>query len=444
MPPSCRPSRLWIGLQAASPGTLAPAASPSAPEGRTQSRRKPMECIEQQFSVSYRYPVLFTRGLFDRDNGTLREVVSRSGRASNRILAVLDSEVVRSNPGIVEAMGRYAEAHRQWLEFVGPPLVVRGGEVCKHEPMEVEKIHGLVERHRLCRHSFILAIGGGAVLDAAGYAAATAHRGVRLIRVPTTVLAQNDAGVGVKNGVNAFGRKNFLGTFAPPFAVINDFDFLRTLPARELRAGIAEAVKVALIVDRAFLDTLYAWRHALAVFEPAAMEEMIVRCAELHLQHIAGSGDPFEFGSSRPLDFGHWAAHKLEELSASQLRHGEAVAIGIALDSLYSRETGLLGDLDLHRIMTLLTDLGFDLYHPALSWLEVEQSLAEFREHLGGELSIPLLCCIGSKIEAHEIDAGAMKRCIAKLAQRAARRAEAVTRQTPATQDASPLPSPPG
>jgi 3-dehydroquinate synthase len=402
-----------------------------------------MECIEQQFTVSYRYPVFFTRGLFEAGNETLREVISRSGRGSNRILTVLDSEVLRSNPGIVEAMGRYAEAHREWLEFVGPPLVMRGGEVCKHEPIEVEKIHALVERHRLCRHSFILAIGGGAVLDAAGYAAATAHRGVRLVRVPTTVLAQNDAGIGVKNGVNAFGRKNFLGTFAPPFAVVNDFDFLTTLAARDLRAGIAEAVKVALIKDRAFFDTLYARRHALALFEPIAMEEMIVRCAELHLQHIAGSGDPFEFGSSRPLDFGHWAAHKLEELSDSQLRHGEAVAIGIALDSLYSREIGLLGDLDLHRIMTLLTDLGFDLYHPTLSWLDVEQSLAEFREHLGGELSIPLLSGLGTKIEAHEIDAGAMKRCIAKLAQRAARRAEATAQHLPAAQEPAGLPSPP-
>jgi len=257
------------------------------------------------------------------------------------------------------------------------------------------------------------------VLDAAGYAAATAHRGVRLIRVPTTVLAQNDAGVGVKNGVNAFGRKNFLGSFAPPFAVINDFDFLATLQPRDLRSGIAEAIKVALIRDRPFFDSLYTSRAELSRFESSAMERMIIRCAELHLEHIATGGDPFECGSSRPLDFGHWNAHKLEDLTRSELRHGEAVAIGIALDSLYSRHSGSLGDLDLHRILTLLDDLGFTLYHPALSWLDVEKSLREFQEHLGGELSIPLLAGIGCKIEAHHIDAVLMKRCIGELAERA-------------------------
>ena len=257
------------------------------------------------------------------------------------------------------------------------------------------------------------------MLDAAGYAAATAHRGVRLIRMPTTVLAQNDAGIGVKNSVNAFGRKNFLGTFAPPFAVINDAAFLETLPARDTRAGIAEAVKVALIRDRDFFDFLYKERDQLGRFAPAATEAMIKRCAELHLEHIAGAGDPFESGSSRPLDFGHWVAHKLEELSHSELRHGEAVAIGIALDSLYSHHLGRLGELDLYRILTLLEALGFSLYHPALSWLDVERALGDFREHLGGELSIPLLEGIGCKIEAHEIDVALMKQCIAQLAERA-------------------------
>jgi 3-dehydroquinate synthase len=378
-----------------------------------------LHTIRQQFQVSYSYPVTFTRGLFDPGNPTLADLVREGGRQTNRALVVLDNEVARLTPGLLEQIGRYAQAHTPLLEFVAPPFLIRGGEICKHEPVEVERIHALVERHRLCRHSFIIAVGGGAVLDAAGFAAATAHRGVRLIRVPTTVLAQNDAGVGVKNGVNAFGRKNFLGTFAPPFAVLNDLDFLNTLQVRDLRSGIAEAVKVALIRDRAFFEELYAGRAELARFAPAALERMIVRCAELHLAHIAGAGDPFECGSSRPLDFGHWNAHKLEELSSFELRHGEAVAIGIALDSLYSRGAGLLGDLDLHRILALLEDLGFLLYHPALSWLDVDQALREFQEHLGGELAIPLLAGVGHKVEVHQIDVRLMNRCIEKLAQRA-------------------------
>ena len=379
-----------------------------------------MHTIRQQFNVSYSYPVIFTRGLFDHENSALVDLARENGRESNRALVVIDSEVARLTPGLLERISKYAQRHSPLIEFVAPPFQVRGGEICKHEPLEVERIHSLIERHRICRHSFIIAIGGGAVLDAAGYAAATAHRGIRLIRLPTTVLAQNDAGVGVKNGINAFGRKNFLGTFAPPFAVINDLDFLNTLNVRDLRSGIAEAIKVGLIRDRAFFDLLYSARAELACFESSAMERMIVRCAELHLEHIASAGDPFENGSSRPLDFGHWNAHKLEELTGSELRHGEAVAIGIALDSLYSRHQGLIGDLDLHRILTILEDIGFMLYHPALSWLDVDKALSEFREHLGGELSIPLLEGIGRKIEVHEIDVQLMKRCIGMLAGRAA------------------------
>ncbi len=189
------------------------------------------------------------------------------------------------------------------------------GEAAKNDPTLVEKIHQIIERVGLCRHSYVLAIGGGAVIDLAGYAAATAHRGIRLVRIPTTVLAQNDSAVGVKNGINAFGKKNFLGTFAPPVAVLNDFDFLTTLGDRDWRAGIAEAVKVALIKDSEFFEFIRDRANDLAQRDSEAMEQLIYRCCQLHLNHIANYGDPFEMGSSRPLDFGHWAAHKLEQLT---------------------------------------------------------------------------------------------------------------------------------
>lgn len=375
-----------------------------------------MHTIEQQLTVSYRYPVIFTRSAFNGENAALRDVICRAGSGRNRMLVVVDSEVARLTPSLLGDIVRYAEAHSDALELAAPPVVVRGGEICKNEPLEVNQIHALIRGHRLCRHSFLVAIGGGALLDAVGYASATAHRGLRLVRMPTTVLSQNDAGIGVKNGINAFGRKNFVGTFAPPFGVICDFDFLSTLPRRDARSGIAEAVKVALIRDGAFFDELCRERQALSSLEGPALERMIVRCAELHLQHIAGSGDPFESGSARPLDFGHWSAHKLEELTHNGLRHGEAVAIGMAIDSLYSEAAGLLPRPDLQRILTLLRDLGYDLSHPSICCLDVVRSLEEFREHLGGQLSIPLLSGIGSMVEAHTINNALMKRCIDWLA----------------------------
>ena len=298
-----------------------------------------------------------------------------------------------------------------------------GGEAAKNTPSLVEQIHSHIERVGLCRHSYVLAIGGGSVLDMVGYAAATAHRGVRLLRVPTTVLAQNDSGVGVKNGINAFNKKNFLGTFAPPYAVLNDFDFLATLDERDWRSGIAEAIKVALIKDATFFEFIAEHTSDLVDRDMDTMQQLIYRCAQLHLEHIANSGDAFEKGSSRPLDFGHWAAHKLEQLTDYRLRHGEAVAIGIALDTTYSYLRGMLSSLEWQRIMNTLKALGFTLYVPELSPANSQlesrclfRGLTEFREHLGGELTLMLLQRIGQGIEVHEVDISLYRQAISLLA----------------------------
>lgn len=377
-----------------------------------------MKTIQQSFSVNYRFPVVFTRDVFNINNSILCDILRNSGQSPSKILPVIDSEIMNAIPRLAEKIDAFAKYHHEFMEFVSSPLVIRGGETCKQDTSEVVKIQVLIDRHHLCRHSFVLAIGGGAVLDAAGFAAATAHRGIRLIRMPTTTLAQNDAGVGVKNGINAFGRKNFLGTFTPPFTVINDFDFLKTLPERDLRAGIAEGVKVALIKDKVFFDFLYKERHRLAQFVPEVMERMIIRCAELHIEHIGMNGDPFEFGSSRPLDFGHWSAHKIEELSDGNVKHGEAVAMGIALDALYSFHLGLINEMELHKIVTILEDIGFELYHWVLGWMDIQKAMREFQEHIGGELTLILLNGIGSKVEVHEVDTKLYQNCIHILASR--------------------------
>ena len=294
--------------------------------------------IDQEVVVRFQYPVRFTQGLFDLRNTTLRDVVQADGPA--RLLVVVDDGVAAAHPTLVDDVRLYCAAHDDALALAAAPLVVAGGEAIKNHGGPVDEIRAAIDIHGVDRHSYVMAIGGGAVLDAVGYAAATAHRGVRLIRVPTTVLSQDDSGVGVKTGINAFGKKNFVGSFAPPHAVLNDFDLLLTLTDRDWLSGISEAMKVALLKDAPF----FAWieHHAgdLTGRSLAAMAHMIHRSAELHLQHIATSGDPFELGSSRPLDFGHWAAHKLEQLSHHRLRHGEAVAVGIALDSTYSYLTG--------------------------------------------------------------------------------------------------------
>lgn len=368
--------------------------------------------IEQNFSVPFRYQVHFTEKVFRRDNPLFASLLT--GTNPPKILFVLDDGVVSAHPRLPEEIQDYAQAYSDKFILPCPPLCVPGGEYVKNQPTWVERILEATHVYGIDRHSYIVAIGGGAVLDMAGYAAATAHRGIRHIRVPTTVLAQNDSGVGVKNGINAYGKKNYLGTFAPPHAVINDTTFLQTLDDRDWRAGMAEAIKVALIKDPDFFNWLETHATQLAARNLAPMVDLIYRCAELHLRHIAG-GDPFEMGSARPLDFGHWAAHKLEYLTDYEMRHGEAVAVGIALDTVYSALTGFLAPKGVARVLRLLVSLGFDIYVPALEQPELLEGLREFREHLGGKLTITLLKDIGHGVEIHEMDNQLVTQAISQL-----------------------------
>lgn len=385
-----------------------------------------MEPIQQDFSVQFSYEVHFTEGLFDPDNPLLADTIDRRDEPGpKKVIAVVDEGLLPHYPDLLDRIEAYARSHPEGLTLEAAPLPVPGGEEAKNDPSLVEELHEAIYEARLDRHAFVLAVGGGAVLDLAGYAAGTAHRGIRLIRAPTTVLSQNDSGVGVKNGVNAFGTKNFLGTFAPPFAVLNDVSFLRTLDDRDWRAGLAEAIKVGLIKDAGFFETLRDQAPALAppTRDLGAMTQVVYRCAALHAGHIATSGDPFEMGSSRPLDFGHWAAHKLEELTGYELRHGEAVALGIALDCAYAYLAGRLKAEPLGRILSLMEALGFALYVPEMDTRLDEpehpgslfEGLDAFREHLGGELTIMLIEDIGQSVEVHEVDRALYREAVALL-----------------------------
>jgi 3-dehydroquinate synthase len=262
------------------------------------------------------------------------------------------------------------------------------------------------------------------------FAAAIAHRGVRVIRFPTTVLSQADSGFAVKNGINLFGKKNFVGTFVPPFAVINDSRFLESLSQRDRISGVAEAVKVALLRDPGFYRYLETNVENIANGDLAVLTSLIRRSAELHLAHICGNGDPFELGSARPLDFGHWAAHKLESMTQNRLRHGEAVAIGLALDIIYSVKKGHLARIVAERILRLLEGIGFRLWDQAFGEQAagggpaIVQGLREFREHLGGELHVTLLRDIGQGFEVTEMDEATVAHAIDELEARGASAAE--------------------
>lgn len=364
---------------------------------------KEVRKIKQQFQVNFSFDLIFTSDLFNTKNSIFVDVLSQNQIGKSKVLMVVDQGVADSHPSLNTAIKLYFDHNSSQLELCGKILEVPGGEQVKNNEEYIRYVLDAVNEFGVDRHSYIVVIGGGAVIDAVGYAAAIAHRGVRLVRIPTTVLSQNDSGVGVKNGINFFGKKNFIGSFATPYAIINDDLFLTTLDDRNWRSGISEAIKIALIKDLDFFQWIEANAKSLSERDMDAMNELIYKCADMHMEHIRTSGDAFEMGSSRPLDFGHWAAHKLEQISNYKILHGEAVAVGIALDSAYSYLKGYISESDLERVLNCILQLGFVISYNEMND-EVIAGLEEFREHLGGILTIMLLESLGKGVEVHEID----------------------------------------
>lgn len=381
-----------------------------------------------ELQVSWNFAFHLTRDLFAPGNELLLEVLAHPEDRPARALVFLDDHLAAADPGLEGRIHRWFAAHQAaGVQLAAAPVPVPGGEAAKRDWSVVELVGRLAAEHGICRHSYVLAIGGGAVLDAVGLGAALVHRGLRLVRLPSTTLAQCDAGLGVKNAINGGLGKNFLGTFAPPWAVIDDLALLDLLDDRQWRAGIAEAVKVAVIKDATFLQWLDLHATALAARDHRAMAAMVERCALLHLDHITAGGDPFETGSSRPLDFGHWSAHRLELLSRHRLSHGEAVAIGVSLDLLYAQAEGRIATQDAEMALRVLERCGFVLHDPVLDLRDSEGrrqvlgGLVSFREHLGGRLTLAMPDGLGRRCDINSLDETLVDRCCHELRRRGQR-----------------------
>lgn len=383
-------------------------------------------CYHQQISVPFDYPVHFTRGLFNPENTLLADTIDRlQEHRKHRVVVLIDEGLANAQPQLSDRICTYLQAFPDQLEMVHQPFPVPGGEPVKKDRSALDRVLNILgdAQYRLCRQSFVLAVGGGSFLDLVGLAAALVHRGLRLVRIPTTVLAQNDSAVGVKNGIDRNDQKNFLGTFAPPFAVLCDAALLSTLPDKYWRGGMAEAFKVAIIRDAAFFDFLCEKASALKQRDTGLMEQLIQRCAILHLDHIRLGGDPFETGVARPLDFGHWAAHKLEIMSDHTIGHGMAVAVGLALDACYAADIGLLTIDERDRILQGLLDAGLAIWTPLLALrktdgqLNLLKGLSDFREHLGGQLTLTMPQGIGRQTEIHEVNVSRIENAIRHLEQ---------------------------
>lgn len=376
-----------------------------------------MSVYTYPITVTFEHQLRFTQGVFELENDILSHVLNADKKGGARVLVFLEEEVEAAHPGLSDKVTAYLAKNCARMLFQGT-ILLPGGEVVKNEEKWLIKVLNALREAGLDRHSYVMAIGGGAFLDLIGFASAITHRGVRLVRFPTTTLSQDDSGVGVKNGINAYGQKNFLGTFAVPYAVINDFDFLETQSADDRRIGLVEAVKVALVKDASFFEWIETYADELRQWQKDLVHRLIERSAILHAEHIALSGDPFEMGSSRPLDFGHWAAHKLELLSSFTLSHGQAVSLGIALDVLYSALSGYMEAEEAMRVLQVLERLEMPLWSDFLEQRNAEGNLAlldglkEFQEHLGGELTVLMLSAPGVSFDVNKVDIAIVEEAI--------------------------------
>jgi 3-dehydroquinate synthase len=380
-----------------------------------------MNSIQQSFKVEYRFNIHYTEDLFSSQNTLLFQSLEKGTDGfCKKILVFFDENLVPHHPNLEADIVAYFQPYQNMIQLVCSPIAILGNEQVKIDRVHLDYVLKMINQYGIDRHSYCMAIGGGALLDMVGYASAIAHRGIRLIRVPTTLLSQDDSGVGVKNSINYFGKKNFLGTFAPPYAVFNDYHFIQSLSTSDYRCGLAEAIKVSLIKDKEFYHFLSKNADQILAREKEIVQQVIYKCALLHSQHIA-SGDPFEMGSSRPLDFGHWAAHKLEQISNHDIKHGDAVACGLALDIYYSYLLGYISSDLSNSIMALLLKFGFKIFYPQLLYTNnqghslILEGLQEFREHLGGNLTIMLLKEIGKGIEVHEMNTDFILQSIQQL-----------------------------
>ncbi len=380
------------------------------------------DTIDIDFEVPFRHRVRFTDNLAEEDTQVLLDLLESPADIKPRVLMVVDEQLAEHSGRVSELVSRLENDQNILLldggssERPGPSFVLPGGEAVKNSTDFVEQLLSLINERNLDRRSYIVVIGGGAVLDAASYAAAIAHRGIRVIRIPTTTLAQGDSGVGVKNAINFFRKKNWIGTFAVPWAVINDAALLTTLPNRDFRCGFSEAIKVSLLKSTTDFEELCDNATQIANREMESAFTAIKKSCLWHLKHITQGGDPFEALEARPLDFGHWSAHKMEQMSGYRLRHGEAVGIGVAIDCIYSTRVFGFPESDAQRVLQCLKDFQLPLWDSTLNDFDALLSgLEEFRQHLGGRLTITMLKAVGKPIDVHEIDSDAMRASVEQL-----------------------------
>lgn len=292
------------------------------------------------------YDILIGHGLLDSVGRRVRDLVRPT------LAAII------THPGLVEPYGRKVVASLREAGVRAAMFTLPPGERSKSFA-QARRLHGLLLDAGADRGSVVIALGGGVIGDLAGFVAATYMRGIALVQLPTTLLAQVDASVGGKVAVNLGGVKNVVGSFYQPRTVIADLDTLRTLPRRQFRSGMAEVVKHAAIRDPALLEYLERFHEQVLALEPIALQHVVRRNCEIKAEVV--SADEREAGLRTILNFGHTIGHALESALGYRMLHGEAVAVGMVAAARLSAAAGRLSKGDAARIEALLASIGLPI-----------------------------------------------------------------------------------
>ena len=293
-------------------------------------------------------------------------------------------------------------------------LVIPEGERFKSLETFADLVTGML-KHKLDRHSAVVALGGGVVGDLAGYTAAAFMRGIPWINLPTSLLAQVDASIGGKVGVNHSHGKNLIGAFHQPRLVLIDPECLQSLPARELLCGMAEVIKHALIADRGYFNTVRDEWQPLLNHQSTELTEIIARSCEIKSAIV--TADEKEQGRRALLNFGHSVGHALEAASGyGILKHGEAVLIGMLAEAMLANRSGSLSDKEFEQIDNFLRSIPLSVSLARISTAEVQKFISVDKKNVAGKTRMVLLQSIGEAELTSEWDRGSLSGAISYAA----------------------------
>jgi 3-dehydroquinate synthase len=342
------------------------------------------------------YPIMIGPALLD-DPAVLAEAV-----AARDVLVVTNETVA---PLYLDRLGRSLAGKRV------ASVVLPDGE--QHKTLDtLARVFDALVEHRMNRDACVAALGGGVVGDIAGFAAACYQRGVDYVQVPTTLLAQVDSSVGGKTGVNHPGGKNLIGAFHQPRAVVSDIGTLGSLPPRELRAGLAEVIKVGLVADADFFAWIEGNLEALLDLDAAALTHAIRRSCEIKAGIVAE--DEHEHGRRALLNLGHTFGHAIETAAGyGAWLHGEAVGAGMLMAADLSARLGWLRPTDVERVRSLLQRAGLPVAAPRIGAARGLELMGMDKKVLAGRIRLVLLRHVGEGGVAGDYPAEALQATLA-------------------------------